>query len=75
MWILTTLDRPNGQYGEDLVKEAELQDIITKQEFKLLKKIKHEYNNLKHKRYYCCKKERVNNLVSKFQAIIKNDKR
>ena len=52
MWLLIMLDKESSGFNEDSLKLAERNNIIDKDEFKFLKKIRRNYNDLKHKRYY-----------------------
>lgn len=58
-------------YYEDLIKKAEMKSIINENQGKLLYKIKHHYNNLKHKTYYQVEKDLVEELINQFSDIIR----
>ena len=68
MWLLILLDKESSGFDEDLLKLAERINAIDKDEFKFLKKIRRNYNDLKHKRYYIIDK----NLIFRFINDLSN---
>jgi len=71
MWLLIQLEKENNDYGNDLLKEAEINQIIKKSEFKFLSKIRRAYNDIKHKRFYKPNQESLKQYLSEFQKYIK----
>lgn len=70
MWLLIQLNKANNDYGNDLLKETEINGIIDKSEFKFLSKIRGDYNDLKHKRFFKPNQEVINKYISDFQKHI-----
>ena len=73
IWLLLKLDKENSEFKEDTFKLAERKNIISKDEFKFLKKIRRNYNDLKHKRYYSIDKSLISNLINEFSNFFKTD--
>lgn len=71
MWLLNQLNRENNIFGNDLLKEAEINGIIDINEFKFFSKVRKEYNDLKHKRFFKANREAIYNFLSEFQKYIK----
>ena len=65
------LDKENSGFNEDSLKLAERNNIIGKDEFKFLKKIRRNYNDLKHKRYYKIDKSLIFNFIIDFSKFFK----
>ena len=71
MWLLILLDKESSGFDEDLLKLAERINAIDKDEFKFLKKIRRNYNDLKHKRYYNINKNQILNFINDFSKFFK----
>ena len=71
MWLLILLDKENSGFNEDLLKLAERNNIIDKDEFKFLKKIRRNYNDLKHKRNYKVDKSLIFSFMIDFSKFFK----
>ncbi|MFW9970470.1 MAG: hypothetical protein ACFFDF_09735 [Candidatus Odinarchaeota archaeon] len=71
MWLLIELELENTGFNQDLLKLAERFNIVDKNEFKFLKKIRKNYNDLKHKRYFYIEKKRVLKLIDFFLKFFK----
>ncbi len=75
MWVLIQLDRENNDYGNDLLKELEINSIINKIEFKFLSKIRRDYNDLKHKRFFKPDQVILKKYLSEFKTYIEIKKK
>ncbi len=71
MWLLIKLDKESFGFNEDSLKLAERNNIIDKDEFKFLKKVRRNYNDLKHKRYYNIKKSLIFSFINDFSNLFK----
>ncbi|HEC41068.1 hypothetical protein LCGC14_0473900 [marine sediment metagenome] len=71
MWLLIKLEKDSSGFSEDSLKLAERNNIIDKDEFKFLKKVRRNYNDLKHKRYYIIKKSLIISLINEFSNLFK----
>lgn len=71
MWLLTQLNLESTGFNQDLLKLAERYNIVDKHEFKFLKKIRKNYNDLKHKRYYNIDKGLIFSLINFLSKIFK----
>jgi hypothetical protein len=71
MWLLIQLNLESTGFNQDLLKLAEINNIVDKRDFKFLKKIRNNYNDLKHKRYYNIDKGLVFNLINFLLKIFK----
>lgn len=69
MWLLIMLDKETSGFIQDSLKLAERNDIIDKDEFKFLKKIRRNYNDLKHKRYYKVDKDLIISFITDFNEF------
>ena len=56
----------------DLIREAEIAGLIDKNEVKLLRYIRTNYNDLKHKTYYKIDIEDINLKVKSFSNLFKS---
>lgn len=71
LWLLILLDKESSGFNEDSLKLAERSNIIDKDEFKFLKKIRRNYNDLKHKRYYKVDKSLIFSFIIDFSKFFK----
>ena len=71
MWLLIMLDKESSGFNEDSLKLAERNNIIDKDEFKFLKKIRRNYNDLKHKRFYNVDKSLISSFIFDFSRFFK----
>jgi len=71
LWLLFSLGKKHKGYYEDLIKKAEMRSIINENQGKLLYKIKHHYNYLKHKTYYQVEKDLLDELINQFSDMIR----
>jgi hypothetical protein len=71
MWLLILLDKESSGFNEDSLKLAERNNIIDKDEFKFIKKIRRNYNDLKHKRYYKVDKSLIFSFIIDFSKFFK----
>jgi len=72
MWLLINLEKDSSGFDVDNLRLVERLNLINKDEFKLLKKLRTNYNDLKHKRYYNVNKEEVYNLMKGFSNIFRD---
>lgn len=72
LWLILALNKKHKDYYEDLIKQAELMRKITKNQGKLLYKIKKNYDHLKHKTYYKIDKDFVVELINQFSKMMSN---
>ena len=56
----------------DLIREAEIAGLIDKNEVKLLRNIRTNYNDLKHKIYYKINFEDIKLIVKNFSNLFKS---
>ena len=59
----------NAFFGVDLIREAEIAGLIDKNEEKLLRNIRTNYNSLKHKTYYTIDTEDIKTMVENFSRL------
>jgi len=71
IWLLIQLDKESSGFNEDSLKLAERNNMIDKDEFKFLKKIRRNYNDLKHKRYYKIDKRLIISFINDFSKFFK----
>lgn len=71
MWLLILLDKESSGFDEDSLKLAERNNVIDRDEFKFLKKIRRNYNDLKHKRYYNIDKSLIFSFINDFSKFFK----
>jgi len=71
MWVLIQLKKDSSGFGEDSLMLAERKNIISKDEFKFLKKIRRNYNDLKHKRYYSIDMSLITKFITDFSNFFK----
>jgi len=70
LWLLLSLYKKHKNYSEDLIYQAEKLNIITKNQGKLLRKIKKNYDYLKHRTYFKLDKEFTIELIHQFSDMI-----
>ena len=71
-WLLNKLGMKNAPLFFDLIREAEIAGLIDKNEIKLLKNIRTNYNDLKHKTYYKIDIEDIKLMVKNFSNLSKS---
>ncbi len=71
-WLLNKLGMKNAPLFFDLIREAEIAGLIDKNEVKLLRYIRTNYNDLKHKTYYKIDIEDINLKVKSFSNLFKS---
>ena len=69
LWLLTSLGMKNASRYVDLIRETEIAGILDKHEAKLLRNIRTNYNNLKHKTYYKIETEDIKTMVESFSNL------
>lgn len=70
LWLLTSLGKKSASRYVDIIREAEIAGILDKHGAKLLRNIRTNYNNLKHKTYYKIETETIKTLVESFSNLI-----
>ena len=70
LWLLTSLGKKNASRYVDIIREAEIAGILDKHGSKLFRKIRTNYNNLKHKTYYKIEVEDIKTLVESFSTLL-----
>ena len=68
-WLLNKLGMKSLSHFFDLIREAEIASLIDKNEVKLLRNIRTNYNNLKHKSYYKIENEDVKAMIENFTKL------
>lgn len=73
LWLLLSLGMEERNYSleTDIIREAELSDLIYKHERSLLIKIRRQYNDLKHKTYFKIDKSIILVLIEEFSHLFK----
>ena len=71
-WLLNKLGMKNAPLFFDLIREAEIAGLIDKNEVKLLRNIRTNYNDLKHKIYYKINLEDIKLMVKNFSNLFKS---
>ncbi len=66
LWLKNELEYRSLEKYDDLIRFAEVDEIISKQERKLLSLIRKNYNDLKHNLYYKVDKTFISKLISDF---------
>lgn len=69
LWLLTNLGYESAPFCADLIREAEIAEILDKHEVKLLRNIRTNYNNLKHKAYYKIEPKVIKAMVESFSNL------
>ena len=69
LWLLTSLGMKSASRYVDLIRETEIAGILDKHEAKLLRNIRTNYNNLKHKTYYKIETEDIKTMVESFSNL------
>ncbi len=68
-WLLHELGMNNAPLFFDLIREAEIAGLIDKNDVKLLRDIRNNYNNLKHKIYYKIDTKVVKIMIENFSNL------
>jgi len=71
-WLLNKLGMKSAPLFFDLIREAEISGLINKNEKKLLRNIRTNYNDLKHKIYYKIDLEDVKLMIKNFSNLFKS---
>ena len=71
-WLLNKLGMKSAPLFFDLIREAEIAGLIDKNEVKLLRNIRTNYNDLKHKIYYKINLEDIKLIVKNFSNLFKS---
>ena len=71
-WLLNKLGMKNAPLFFDLIREAEIAGLIDKNEVKLIRNIRINYNDLKHKTYYKIDIEDIKLMVKNFSNLFKS---
>jgi hypothetical protein len=69
LWLLTSLGKRSAFRYVDLIREAEIAGILDKHGVKLLRKIRTNYNYLKHKIYYRSETRDIKTMVEGFSNL------
>ena len=69
LWLLTSLGKKKSLREVDIIREAEIAGILDKHGVKLLRNIRTNYNNWKHKTYYTIETEDIRTLVESFSNL------
>jgi hypothetical protein len=69
LWLLTSLGKKSTSRYVDIIREAQIAEILDKHEAKLLRNIRTNYNNLKHKTYYKIEIEEIKTMVERFSNL------
>lgn len=72
LWLLISLEMKSAPLFVDLIREAEIAGILDKHEVKLLRNIRTNYNNLKHKTYYKIEDKDIKIMVENFSNLFKS---
>jgi len=72
LWLLNTLGMKSAPFSFDLIRKAEIAGLIDKREVKLLRKIRTNYNNLKHKTYYKIETKEIKTMIENFSNLFKS---
>jgi hypothetical protein len=71
-WLLNKLGMKSAPLFFDFIREAEIADLIDKNEVKLLRNIRTNYNNLKHKTYYKIDMEDIKLMIKNLSNLFKS---
>ncbi|MFW9873472.1 MAG: hypothetical protein ACFFG0_10235 [Candidatus Thorarchaeota archaeon] len=71
-WLLNKLGMKRAPFYSDLIRDAEIARLIDKNEEKLLRNIRSNYNNLKHKTYYKIDIEDIKLMVKNFSKLFES---
>ena len=69
LWLLTCLGKKNASRDVDIIREAQIAEVLDKHGVKLLRNIRTNYNNLKHKTYYKIEIEDIKAMVEDFSKL------
>jgi len=72
LWLLKALGLKESNLNGDLIVEAELKNIINKGESRLLRKIRNNYNKLKHTTTYNIEEYNIEELIDSFTHFLRN---
>ncbi|MHA1755152.1 MAG: hypothetical protein ACTSVV_00175 [Promethearchaeota archaeon] len=72
LWLLYSLGMKSASLEIDLIRKAEVAGLLDKNEVKLLRKIRTNYNNLKHKIYYKIDNKVIKAMVENFSKLFKS---
>ncbi len=70
-WLLNKLGMKSAPFYSDLIRDAEIAGLIDKNDIKLLRNIRTNYNDLKHKNYYKITNVEIKTMVEKFSNLFK----
>ncbi len=70
-WLLNKLGMKSAPFYSDLIRDAEIAGLIDKNDVKLLRNIRTNYNDLKHKNYYKITNVEIKTMVEKFSNLFK----
>lgn len=71
-WLLNTLGMKSASFSFDLIRETEIAGLIDEHEVKLLRNIRTNYNNLKHKTYYKIDTKEIKTMIENFSNLFKS---
>ena len=71
-WLLNKLGMKRAPFYSDLIRDAEIAGLIDKNEVKLLRNIRTNYNDLKHKTYYKIDIDDIKIMVKSFSDLFKS---
>ena len=71
-WLLNKLGMKRAPFYSDLIRDAEIAGLIDKNEVKLLRNIRSNYNGLKHKTYYKIDIEEIKLMIKHFSNLFKS---
>jgi hypothetical protein len=69
-WLLIALGKTARPYQSDIIRDAELEGVISRGEMRVLSKIWTHYNNIKHKTHYTADAKEIGAFVEAFSTII-----
>ncbi len=71
-WLIIKLGMKSAPFFRDLIREAEIAGLIDKNEEKLIRNIRTNYNDLKHKTYYKIDSEDIKIMIKNFSNLFKS---
>ncbi len=71
-WLLNKMGMKSAPFYSDLIRDAEIAGLIDMNERKLLRNIRSNYNDLKHKTYYKINNEDIKLMVKGFCNLFKS---
>ena len=69
LWLLTSLGYERAPFFADLIREAEIAEILDKHGVRLLKKVRTNYNNLKHNTNAKIEPEEIKAMIESFSNL------